>query len=215
MSNSEGNYIINGILIVIFIVILYCIFCYFLGDCFSNTKEVKSSIDGKKYKVQEDLACPSCAADQMAKINSNIKLLIRTLMIKYPQDPRVQRLKDRYNPENVLEGAPGNGKDTSFSIAKGRKIVFCLRSAKNPDVIHDINILMFVAIHELAHLASVSYGHNREFVNNFKFLLIESENLGIYKNENYYRKPVEFCGMVINSNPVTSMNVLKPANKKL
>lgn len=196
--------IINFIIIIISISLIYCIFCYLFGDCFSNTIPIKSALDGNSYKVQEDLACPTCAADQMARINSNIKLLIRTLMIKYPQDQRVLRLHDRYDPQNVLEGAPGNGKDTSFSIAKGRKIVFCLRSAKNPDVIHDMNILMFVTIHELAHLASVSYGHNREFVNNFKFLLIESEALGIYKNENYYRKPVEFCGMIINSNPVTS-----------
>jgi hypothetical protein len=39
-------------------------------------------------------------------------------------------------------------------------------------------------------------------MNNFKFLLIEGNNCGVYKIENYRRNPKEFCGMKINSNPV-------------
>lgn len=174
--------------------------CYF--DMFSNVIKVRSSVDGKEYKVQEDLKCPKCAANQMAKIHGNIKRLINHLKAKYPSDPRVNNIVARYNPEHVSEGPPSNGKDTSYSIAKGRRIVFCLRSGRNPDEIHDINTLMFVGIHELAHLASDTYGHNKEFVQNFKFLLHESDNIGVYTIENYYRRPVEFCGMMINSNPV-------------
>ena len=40
---------------------------------------------------------------------------------------------------------------------------------------------MFVAIHELAHIASETIGHNDEFWNNFKFLLDNAVEIKIYK----------------------------------
>ena len=47
---------------------------------------------------------------------------------------------------------------------------------------------MFVALHELSHVASKSIGHTDEFWDNFKFILIESEKIGIYKPIDYKNK---------------------------
>ena len=49
----------------------------------------------------------------------------------------------------------------------------------------DENTLMFVALHELSHVASKSIGHTDEFWNNFKFLIKEAETINIYVPENY------------------------------
>ena len=42
---------------------------------------------------------------------------------------------------------------------------------------------MFVAIHELAHIMSKTYGHNDEFRENFIFLLDNASKCGIYDRE--------------------------------
>ena len=74
----------------------------------------------------------------------------------------LKRLKKNYRPNNITESSPGN-KYTSYSINKGDKIVFCLRSKDGSNKLEDINTMMFVAIHELAHLMTKSIGHTTEF----------------------------------------------------
>lgn len=198
MTNLLVLYSVISTIAVIVLAVLYYGCEYFT----EQLTKVKSNVDNKDYNVLESYACPSCAADQMARINKNIEKLFNHLKKKYPDRSNVNLMIQRYNENNVSEGPPNNGKDTSYSISKGRKVVFCLRSGNDPNKIHDLNLLMFVTLHELAHLASTTYGHNREFMNNFKFLLIEGNNCGVYKIENYRRYPKEFCGMKINSNPV-------------
>jgi predicted metal-dependent hydrolase len=49
-------------------------------------------------------------------------------------------------------------------------MIFCLRDAKTKQL-HDKNILMYVCIHELAHLATVSIDHDDAFWKNNDFIL--------------------------------------------
>ena len=64
-----------------------------------------------------------------------------------------------------------------------------------------MNTLTFVALHELAHVATLSVGHTEEFWNNFKFLLQEAKKIGIYNPVNYKKEPARYCGMNIDDNP--------------
>jgi predicted metal-dependent hydrolase len=59
--------------------------------------------------------------------------------------------------------------------------------------------MMFVAIHELAHIASNGIGHDKEFYENFKWLLEEANQIGIYKRENFNDKPQMYCGINITN----------------
>ena len=61
---------------------------------------------------------------------------------------------------------------------------------------------MFVVIHELAHLGSVSYGHNGEFMETFKFLLNAAMKYGLYEKIDFYTQNTEYCGMQIKTTPV-------------
>ena len=60
---------------------------------------------------------------------------------------------------------------------------------------------MFVALHELAHIATKSVGHTTEFWQNFKFLIENAKNINIYNPVDYKKSPKEYCGMTISDSP--------------
>ena len=88
---------------------------------------------------------------------------------------------------------------TSYSINKGEELVFCIRS-KSTMKLHDINLLMYVAVHELAHTACPETGHTPLFNRIFKFLLERAMEIKLYYYEDYYKSPVEYCGMKLYTN---------------
>ena len=88
---------------------------------------------------------------------------------------------------------------TSFSVNKGEEIAFCLKSKKTGNL-HDENLIMYVALHEMAHIACPEIGHGELFKKIFKFLTEQAIELGIYKYDDYDSKPVEYCGMMLSSN---------------
>jgi predicted metal-dependent hydrolase len=80
----------------------------------------------------------------------------------------------------------------------------CLRDkTKAPEYpLIEENTVMFVMLHEMAHLMTETIGHTQEFWNNFKRILHDAVKLGIYKQVNYAQKPTPYCGMIITSSPL-------------
>jgi predicted metal-dependent hydrolase len=115
----------------------------------------------------------------------------------------LKRLKKNFRPNNITESSPGN-KYTSYSINKGDKIVFCLRSKDGNNKLVDINTMMFVAIHELAHLMTKSIGHTTEFWDNMRFLLKEGIEIGVYVKQDFNSIPVDYCGTKITDTPLNN-----------
>ena len=115
----------------------------------------------------------------------------------------LKRLKKNYKPNNITESSPGN-KYTSYSINKGDKIVFCLRAKDGSNDLVDINTMMFVAIHELAHLMTKSIGHTTEFWDNMRFLLKVGIDIGGYKKQDFNSNPVDYCGTKITDTPLNN-----------
>ena len=80
----------------------------------------------------------------------------------------------------------------------------CIRNKKtaNQEIIN-INTLMFVALHETAHLMTKSVGHPPEFWENFRILIniAIDPNVGVYKEVDFNLYPEPYCGMTINSVP--------------
>jgi len=113
----------------------------------------------------------------------------------------LKRLKKNFRPNNMTESSPGN-KYTSYSINKGDKIVFCLRAKDGSDKLVDLNTMMFVAIHELAHLMTKSIGHTTEFWDNMRFLLKEGIKIKIYIKQDFNSIPVDYCGTKITDTPL-------------
>jgi hypothetical protein len=119
---------------------------------------------------------------------------------KYPDREDVKRLVGGFNPEKISETLP-TSKLTAYSENKGQKIAFCLNKKKDKPELIDLNTLTFVAIHELSHVMTLSIGHKKEFWDNFKFLLENAKEIGIYSPIDYKKKPQEYCGMTITDNP--------------
>ena len=88
--------------------------------------------------------------------------------------------------------------------SKMEKLYAMLPGAKigeNGSKLIDINTLSFVSLHELSHIATESIGHNQDFWQNFKWILQNAKEAGIYSPVDYKKYPQEYCGMTINDNP--------------
>jgi hypothetical protein len=160
--------------------------------------KVRSKIDEKEYTVQvkEDSLE---AANLIAKIREKLVILMEHLEKSFSlNDERVRLLKKNFRPDRLKEGVDTPGY-TSYSINKGEQIVLCLRSN---DKLVDLNTMLFVVLHEFAHLSTESIGHTEEFWDNFKWILEESINIGIYTKQEFKVKNVEYCGMTITSSPL-------------
>ena len=64
------------------------------------------------------------------------------------------------------------------------------------------NLLLYVAIHEMAHMGCPEIGHGELFKKVFKFLTLRAMEMGIYEKEDYNSNPVEYCGMILSSSIV-------------
>ena len=188
--NTEGL-----IIIIVTIIGIYYIYNYYANI---GLMKVKSKIDDKEYTVQiKDDSLE--AANLIAKIREKLVVLMEHLEKSFSlNDERVRLLKKNFRPDRLKEGVDTPGY-TSYSINKGEQIVLCLRSN---DKLVDLNTMLFVVLHEFAHLSTESVGHTEEFWDNFKWILEESINIGIYTKQEFKVKNVEYCGMTITSSPL-------------
>jgi len=98
------------------------------------------------------------------------------------EDPKLQHLKSyiaQVRPDMIdrivlLE-------DTKSYTINKKKIYMCLRD-ENGDYYHD-NMLLFVVLHELAHVLCDEIGHTDKFQQIFQVLLDDAVKLGIYDPE--------------------------------
>ena len=193
MSNIN---ILGYVLIVV--ILLLSLKIYLESDTF-NLRCIISEVDGNKYCVRERSKI-TMAADLLAKVTQKLKELVEYVGKKYPERENVQRLVKNFDPTKIQETLP-TSKLTAYSENKGEKIAFCLTTQKKNNDLIDIETLTFVGIHELAHLASITVGHQREFWDNFKFLLEEAKESNVYNPVDYKKNPKEYCGMKISDSP--------------
>jgi hypothetical protein len=186
------------IYIIIAFVIVVCLKIYRESDAY-NLKCIISDVDGERYCVRERSKM-SLAADLLAKVTNNCKELVAYCAKTHPNDEKVQRLVQKFNPTKISETLP-TSEYTAYSENKGEKLAFCLNKEKDGTQLIDENTLTFVALHELAHITTISEGHKQEFWQNFKFLLENAKAAGIYEPVDYKKKPQPYCGMDITDNP--------------
>ena len=182
---------------VFILFVMMTILVMFIQNHFTEVELAKSSIDGSAYLVRK-LRDSDTAADYLAMVNQKLTALIRHMVAKYPGSADVRRLYDNYSPSNVSEGSIESGY-TSYSLNKS-KLVLCIRQRDRSFV--DMNVMLYVAIHELAHLMTASVGHTPEFWANFRLLLNEAIAQDIYKKQDFGADPQEYCGITIGSSVV-------------
>lgn len=170
---------------------------YFLNE----VEYVTSTIDNKEYLVRS-LPDKQEAADLLANIRKRLEKTVLHLQENFQEDERTNRLLKNFRSDRLSEGSE-NSKYTSYSINKGEKIVLCLRAKDDSKKLVDLNTMTFVALHELAHLATLSIGHTKEFWDNFKWILKEAIKIKIYNYQDFNSKPEGYCGIQITDQPLS------------
>lgn len=179
---------------VLALVVGYLVFdTYYQGNL-----EYVTASDGEVYEVQSR-PDKQAAADLLAAIRARLEQLNKHLERTASDDPRTVRLVVKFHPDRISEG-PENSKYTSYSVNKGERLVFCLRQKDKAGTLMDLNTMLFVAIHELAHICTKSVGHTEEFWDNMRWLLEHAINIGVYADQDF-KKPQPYCGIMITSSP--------------
>jgi hypothetical protein len=195
----------NAIIFIICVFGVVCVWMYYYSKSDIDLKCIVAGKDGNTYCVR-DKKNMKASADLLAEATEKMIKLAEHMKANFPEDSAVKRLVDGFDPKKISETLP-NSTLVAFTENKN-KMMFCLTEKKGGGVgdgeetkLIDINTLMFVAIHEMSHISCKSIGHKQEFWDNFKFLLIEAEKIGIYNPVDYKKEPREFCGMNIKDNP--------------
>jgi hypothetical protein len=143
--------------------------------------------DGQSYEMQ-NLPEKEKAVALMADIKNRLVKLYDHYKSDQAlaADPPVRRFLERFNSDVFVENDM-QSRDTSYSENKGQKIVVCLRDkTKAPQYpLIDANTIMFVILHEMAHLMTETIGHTQEFWSNFRRILGDASQLGLYSPVNY------------------------------
>ena len=159
--------------------------------------------DGQKYIVLEKNSAKS--AEYLAWINEKNIELMRYLRDTFPESEYTELLRKRYDPDVIGEHLPNTlAPETSYVQGKGDEVRFCLRGGARPTVdsaYADKNLLMFVNLHEMSHIASHEYGHGIAFWQTFKWLLTRAIEAGVYNPVNFAQIPQTYCGLDLGYNP--------------
>jgi hypothetical protein len=185
--------------ILISMVIIFIYFFLFINR--KNLVFIETN-SGTKFLVHKD-NLKNEKANLLGKMVENM-FILRNHMVKninnFPSyKPYINQLKNNLSETNtiVYETDP-NSELTSYSVNKGEELSFCLKSKKT-NQLHDLNLLMYVAIHEMAHVACPEIGHGKLFMKIFRKLVEEAIKINIYKKVNFSDIPVEYCGMILSS----------------
>ena len=163
-----------------------------------NKTTVRSLTDNREYEVR-DLPDSVDAANMLADISDRLTKLVEHFVKNDHDRDGVRQLKRNFNSRNIIENSPG-GQYTAYSVNKGEQLALCLRDAKD-DTFIELNLVIFVAIHEIAHVMTDEVGHTPKFWDNMKYLLEEGYKINIYVPEDYSKTPKTYCGLEINSSP--------------
>lgn len=157
---------------------------------------VLSTLTGKKYKVKNQPGSQE-VADRLAFMELRIRDFLYKANKYAPGDPVLANISKRWSG-SLAETL--KDEDVAYSVGKDT-ISVCVRAPNGS--LESENTCMFVLIHELAHVATDSYGHHPEFWINMKFLLELAEATGVYRYQDFDKKQVSYCGRQLAGSPLS------------
>lgn len=181
---------------ILFFIILYLI--YYLYNI--NIIQLET-LDGTKFtiynnNIEEKQILLSKVINNMFKL----KNYLVTNINNFPEFTEyINQLNKNFNNNRTIiyETNPLSNL-TSYSVNKGEELSICLKSKENGNF-HDLNLLMYVSIHEMSHFACPEIGHGLLFQKIFKMFIEQAIEIGIYIKVDYSATPVEYCGMQLTS----------------
>ena len=181
---------------IVIIIALFIMINYFSPD---DMVYVVSDVNNKPYLVR-DLPDKQLAANMIGRIHQNIititDYLFNNINNYKTHSAHITELKNRIG-DTIIQESSHNTIYTSYSVNKGEQLVFCLRSRNNKNILHDMNLLMYVVLHEISHIACPEYGHTPLFREIFAFIAKEAESINLYKKIPFNTQHTEYCGLTI------------------
>jgi hypothetical protein len=187
--------------IIILLIILIIGIAIFYWYYFKTMTFLESPLD-KRYYMVRDLSDKTTAVIMLSTIRLNILKLNDYLVTNKDNDKYneyksyIEQLNDRIKSVSISESRESSA-STSYSVNKGEELVFCLRSKKEWNKFHNFNTIMYVALHEISHIACPEYGHGELFKKIFAFITKVSIEINIYTLTNFSKTPEEYCGIYI------------------
>ncbi len=165
------------------------------------------AFNNQAYLVN-DLTDSQDAANLLAKIMLTMEKLVTKIindydagLLKSSDDidhiHRVRTIKKRL-PNVKISETPTDSQYTSYSVNKGEELVFCIRDKKQFKL-HNINELLYVAIHEIGHIGCEEIGHTELFHRLNLYLLEKAVCYKLYTHIDYAEHNKEYCGMTLTS----------------
>lgn len=188
---------IEQVLFALLLVFILTKFIQTTHNLFIDDRIFVEAFDGRKYKVR-NTSRKQETATALARLNVKVEDFITRLRKKEENNNEyrmaIERLRFKYNPNTLSEGKIDK-RYTSYTVNKGEEMVLCLRTRDEKDEIYDDNIIFYVTLHELAHIASVTENHSSEFHKNFRFFLRKASEWNMF---NHVKNKFHYCGMDVN-----------------
>ena len=192
-------------MIYIFIILLLFVIVF---NCYNNYLEnadinIMEGIDGNNYYVRNNND-QDLAVKILCEIRQKIKQLINFIEENNILDEEYKIYKENINliknkiDDVKIKETPKTSNYTSYSVNKGEELFLCIRSKKTNEI-HDINDLLYVAIHEIAHIGCPEIGHTNLFFKINLYLLKKAVEFNLYNYDNYNNNPREYCGIDLNN----------------
>jgi len=156
-------------------------------------KKFVRAMNGRVYQVMNK-GDTQQAADTLASLEIQIKDFVKTAAVAYPGH-NLERV--RFN--GITELPPTN-ETVAFTMDK-RDLFLCIRDADGN--VQNFEDLMFILLHEIAHMANPTHGHDERFWKQFKKILEMAHELGYVPYKDYDKYSATVCGTEITSNPLT------------
>jgi hypothetical protein len=114
----------------------------------------------------------------------------------------VENLLMNFNFDHISENVSTFWNDDTSYVLEKKELHICTSYTENGQKkLHDPDVILYVLIHELAHLGCEDYGHTRNFWNFMKFLVVFSEENNILNKKNFENNPITYCDKIlINQN---------------
>jgi len=191
------------------IMIIILTFIIFIYNYKYKSKSInKEAFDSKSYLVN-DLPDAQDAANVLAKLMKSLEYLVKKIISNYNNNASnrsnndkkyiiyVKKIDEKLPNVKISEN-PTDSQYTSYSINKGEELVFCIRDKKKYNI-HNINELLYVAVHEIAHIGCPEIGHTKLFRDINLYLLKKAVQYNIYKYIDYYENNHNYCGTILSS----------------
>jgi predicted metal-dependent hydrolase len=195
------------IIFIISIVIIYIAIYFYFAYNYPDMTYVLSDIDNNYYLVR-NTKDKNQSANMLGKIRQDI-IKLSDFLYKNREEKNLSEYGEYIEllyskaKDIIFVESTQNSIYTSYSVNKGEQIVFCLRTKDFEQKLHDYNLVMYVVLHEISHVACPIYdNHGPLFRKIFAFIANQAIKLNLYEKIDFNKNPEIYCGMQITDSIV-------------